>query len=459
MAHLAEEGAFSTDEPLPPALGVVRWDKAGRVLLLRPQTGRWVTATPVGAEIVELCDGRRSVRDIANLLATRYDLDVTRAETDVRSFLAELSRAGFLGLPLAMPSPSLDGLALHVTGRCALQCRHCYGSPGTPTATEPTVALLQSVVEQARALGAQSFKLTGGDPLCRPEVLTALADSLEGTTVTVLTAGLAPYDELRALLRRDNWQLQISLDGADAATHGWFRGAGRFDCLAANLSALAEAGLTKRVRLSTCLSRANHDQIEAIIALALNFGVHGLHLVRVSRQGRAELHWDELDLTEAQWRETYARLAKLHSRYHPRLLLTGFLSDYLSSCLGYPSTRGCSLGRQVMVDLDGRVYPCIMMTRPEDCLGNLNEQSLAACLASERLDRLRQSCEARLTDDAVCGACDWRLVCRGACPGWAVSQGGSTDERDELCALRRELLPQLILSLAGPVTSEAPCQS
>ena len=214
------------------------------------------------------------------------------------------------------------------------------------------------------------------------------------------------------------------------------------------------------MRLSTCLSRPNRDQIEAIVARALGWGADGLHLVRVSRQGRAALHWDELDLAPTEWCETYARLAELHSRYHTRLLLTGFLSDYLSSCLAYPSTRGCSLGRQVMLDLDGRVYPCIMMTRPEDCLGSLHEQSLASCLASERLQRLRASCEARLDDEAVCGACDWRQVCRGACPGWPVAQGGSTAERDELCAVRRELLPQLVLGLKGtaPGTGgETPC--
>lgn len=458
MGRQEEGGGPAPDQPLPALPDVVCWESAGRVLLLRPGTGRWLISTPTGAEVVKLCDGRRRGRDVAAVLAARYGLDPARAEADVRAFACELDRAGFLSPPLAVSPPSLEGVALHLTSRCALRCRHCYGSPGTPGAPEPSVALLRSAVEQARALGARSFKLTGGDPLCRPEAISGLREPLAGTTVTVLTAGLAPCDELRALLQQPGWLLQVSLDGADAAVHDWFRGAHAFDRLTANLNALAQMGLARRVRLSTCLARANHHQIEAIVGLALDWGVYGLHLVRVSRQGRAARHWAELDLTDAEWCQTYAHLAELHSRYRTRLLLTGFLSDYLASCVGHPTTRGCPLGRQVMVDLDGRVYPCIMMTRPEDCLGNLNRESLASCLASERLARLREACAARLTDQAGCGACDWRLVCRGACPGWPVAQGRRLEDRDELCALRRELLPRLILSLSGPAAGgETPC--
>jgi radical SAM protein with 4Fe4S-binding SPASM domain len=106
------------------------------------------------------------------------------------------------------------------------------------------------------------------------------------------------------------------------------------------------------------------------------------------------------------------------------------------------------------------VYPCIMLGTPEMCLGDLTEEPLAACLA--RADGIRALCEARVTDGAVCGGCDWRMICRGACPGWPLVQDGTLSRTDDLCEVRRELFPAMTFELteeraasAAPVASAA----
>jgi radical SAM protein with 4Fe4S-binding SPASM domain len=448
--------------PAPCARPFARWDQANRTLLLRPETGAWVVVEGAGAEIAELCDGVRSPEDIARCLSRTYDVDPTIAYRDVQQHLARLEAAGFFRAAedgvharAARATEGLEALSLHVTGRCTLECRHCYASE---TVEEPPIELLVSAARQARKLGARRFNLTGGDPLLRPEALEALAEPMAGVNVTVLTNGLAPAEELARLITERGWELQVSLDGARAETHDWYRGPGAHAQVAANLDALAVQGLTRSVTLSVCLSRVNRAEVEEIVQQALAWGIPRVHLARVSRHGRAVASWDQLSLPPEEWADTYRELARVHARYRDRLELTGFLADYLRGCLARPDTRGCRPGQQAMVDLQGRVYPCIMLGTPGMCLGNLTQEPLAACLA--RADGIRAVCAARLSDETVCGGCEWRMICRGACPGWPLVQDGTLMRTDDLCEVRGELFPGMIFELAQeraarpvPVTS------
>ncbi len=455
-----------TSEPWPGPISslrpFIRRDCGRRSLFLRPATGAWVIVEGVGAEVIQLCDGSRTADAIAASIADSYRADRQSVRADVETYLVALRNAGFLrdAAPGSPQPPKLRGLALHVTTRCPLACRHCYASPAADSREDPPLDLLVSAVEQARTHGARVIKLTGGDPLARPEALEAIARSAQDAEVTVLTSGMAPAERLRALLVEPQWTLQISLDGADADTHDWYRGAGSHERLRQNLDVLAADGLLRRVTLCVCLSRLNRHQVEPIVRQAIDWGVGGVHLARISRHGRAQEHWSELSLSPGEWQQTYLQLADVYRRCRPHIKLTGFLIDNLLSCVAHPQTRGCVVGRHVMMDLDGLVYPCIMMGKPETCLGDLRTDSLADILAAERLAAIQQACEQRLADLDVCGACDWRMICRGACPGWPLVQNGTLQRTDDLCSVRRELFPTILFDLAetaGTQPGATPC--
>ncbi len=444
--------------PIPSLRPFVRRDCGKRSLFLRPDTGAWVVVEGGGAEVIELCDGTRDAHAIAGLIAERYGADPRSVRADVNAYLVALRRAGFCrDAPVGPPQDSmLEGLALHVTTLCPLSCRHCYASPAAESRHDPPLDLLVSAVEQARALGACVIKVTGGDPLARPEALEALDRSADGAEVTVLTSGMAPVEQLRALLVERGWALQISLDGADAQTHDWYRGAGSYQRLKQNLDALSAENLLGNVTLCACLSRINRHQIEPVVQQAIDWGVGSVHLARVSHHGRAEQYWSELNLGPDEWAETYLQLADIHQRHSEHIRLTGFLIDNLLSCVARPDTRGCVLGRHVMMDLDGLIYPCVMMGKPETCLGDLRTQTLADILAADRLSAIRRACHERLTQVEVCGACDWRMICRGACPGWPLIQDGTLKRTDDLCGVRRELFPRILFRLADSAGAQPP---
>lgn len=60
------------------------------MILLDPASGEYFTLDDVGGRIWELCDGTKSVDDIAAVLASEYDAPVEEIRADALELLNEL---------------------------------------------------------------------------------------------------------------------------------------------------------------------------------------------------------------------------------------------------------------------------------------------------------------------------------------------------------------------------------
>ena len=66
----------------------------GRTVLLAPE--QVLTPNPVALEVLRLCDGARSVQEIAAVLSERYDADLTEIANDILPVLQNLADNGLL---------------------------------------------------------------------------------------------------------------------------------------------------------------------------------------------------------------------------------------------------------------------------------------------------------------------------------------------------------------------------
>lgn len=64
----------------------------GEVIVCHPARTNVQVLNGVGSDVWVLIDGRRSVNDIARLLADKYRIDVDRVQRDVLVFVEELRR-------------------------------------------------------------------------------------------------------------------------------------------------------------------------------------------------------------------------------------------------------------------------------------------------------------------------------------------------------------------------------
>lgn len=66
------------------------------VVVLNPNDGQYFSLDEVGGRIWDLCDGSRSVTEIAEVLSTEYEAPAAEIGTDALELLAELDREGLV---------------------------------------------------------------------------------------------------------------------------------------------------------------------------------------------------------------------------------------------------------------------------------------------------------------------------------------------------------------------------
>lgn len=66
------------------------------MVLVHPVQGKVRVLNPVGARVWELADCRRTLGEIIEMIATEYQVDITRVAGDVSAFCADLEQRGVL---------------------------------------------------------------------------------------------------------------------------------------------------------------------------------------------------------------------------------------------------------------------------------------------------------------------------------------------------------------------------
>jgi len=74
------------------------------VLVHDPDRGKVHVLNASGGKVIELCDGTRTVAEVAVYLAGVYSIDIGRAQSDVKRVLGEFEALGIVELALQAPA-------------------------------------------------------------------------------------------------------------------------------------------------------------------------------------------------------------------------------------------------------------------------------------------------------------------------------------------------------------------
>ncbi len=81
--------------PALPRFVKLRHDKGrDRWIMLAPE--RILTPDPIAVEVLNLCDGEKSVGEISNHMAEIYNAPIDVIEKDIKAMLQDLADKGFL---------------------------------------------------------------------------------------------------------------------------------------------------------------------------------------------------------------------------------------------------------------------------------------------------------------------------------------------------------------------------
>jgi mycofactocin biosynthetic radical S-adenosylmethionine protein MftC len=320
-------------------------------------------------------------------------------------------------------------LTWEITYACNLGCVHCLSSSGRRAPDELSTAEATRLIDDWAAMRVFYVNVGGGEPMVRPDFFRLMEHAVSrGVGVKFSTNG-SRIDAAAArwVAGTDRLDVQISLDGADAAVNDAIRGAGSYANARHAMDLLAGHGFA--FKLNHVVTRRSAGSLDALLELARGYGAQ-LRLTRLRPSGRGREVWEQLRLTQAQNRRLYHWL-----RAHPEVL-TGDSFFHLSA-LGEPldGLSMCGAGRVVCcVDPRGDVFACPFVLVDEFRAGNVRERPFAEIWRDSPLFRRLRATHV----EGGCRTCGAYDRCQGGCMAVKHFAGMALDDPDPECVRRPE---------------------
>jgi len=318
--------------------------------------------------------------------------------------------------------PALRQIYFYLTEGCNLACRHCWVAPKFDAQGDNKVfipvELFEAAIREAKPLGLDSVKLTGGEPLMHPQ-LSKLLDVLrrEEVNLTIETNGLLCTPSIAADIAKSTKRfVAVSIDGADASTHEWIRGvSGSFKKAKQAVRNLVDAGIRTQVIFS--IMRHNVDQVEAILRLAESLGAESVKFNVVQPTARGEkLHVAEETLSIGE----LIRLGRhVETGLAPATKMHVFFSYPLAfrslSHIADGDSCACNILNIIGVIPNGQWALCGIGQHVQDLVfGTVEKDSLEEVWrTNSTLNILRTGLPTQL--EGVCSRCLMKQYCLGSC--------------------------------------------
>lgn len=264
----------------------------------------------------------------------------------------------------------IDYLRISVTDRCNERCTYCMpkGYQGWADKSDHLSADdLLRIATAACSLGFRKFRLTGGEPLIRRDIVEIAERlwNLPGVeTLGISTNGTRLKDLALPLRQAGVRTLNISLDALDPEVYHHVTG-GRIHDVLEGIAAAKEAGF-ERIKLNTVLMKGvTETQLEPLLDFAArnNFPLRFIELMPLSRPDML-LPEHFLSIAELQKylgggenlepaQET--RIGHGPARYY-RLRSNGALVGFIGALTNLDFCGACN---KLRLTSDGKLRPCL----------------------------------------------------------------------------------------------------
>jgi radical SAM enzyme (rSAM/lipoprotein system) len=257
----------------------------------------------------------------------------------------------------------LTQLFWECTLRCNLACRHCGSDCKQISAIKDMPKEDFGRVLDSVAAAIDSHKvminITGGEPLCRPD-LEACGRMIYEKEFPwgMVTNGLALTPQrYERLLRSGLRAMTISLDGI-GETHDWMRGhKGSFEKAAAAIKMVIDSGEIA-FDVVTCVNKRSYAQLVDIKEFLISLGLKDWRLFTVFPVGRAAQD-PELQLSNEEFRGLmeFIKATRKEGRIKAEYGCEGFLGNYEGDVRShfYTCQAGITVGS---VLADGSISAC-----------------------------------------------------------------------------------------------------
>ncbi|MFA7501960.1 MAG: GTP 3',8-cyclase MoaA [Anaerovoracaceae bacterium] len=170
-------------------------------------------------------------------------------------------------------------LRLSVTELCNLRCRYCMPAEGIEKKAHDDMMSEEDMITAVRAaasLGIHKLRITGGEPLVKPNILSICEKSaaVEGIREVCLTTNGTLLPELAVPLREAGvHRINVSLDTLDPAKYAHMTRGGALADAVSGLEAALAAGFDKIKINAVLIGGFNDDEIPTLADLTKRYPV------------------------------------------------------------------------------------------------------------------------------------------------------------------------------------------
>lgn len=329
----------------------------------------------------------------------------------------------------------IENVSLNLTQACNLHCATCYLSDRESSPQKLDVDAVIAFLEKLgpRLSRAASISLLGGEPFLHPEGVLAVAEWAQRRRLScnVSTNGTVPLGPIIPSLRRTGLRVQVSLDGATARTNDAIRGMGSYERALNTAQALIAGKIHTTLSLVAC--RENLAELGDYLRLARRIGASEARILPLKRLGNAEQNHLEPAPQLAILQGIADELARDPSL---ETLLQSDLYAIMRNLVRDSSRRGsCGSGTQtLLVQPDGRIFPCANSTWTEAQLGTVND-------VPETVVAKGAEWGSGISIDKPshpCYGCAVKRWCLAGCPGETQQRDGGLRNRHWNCTDLKE---------------------
>ena len=332
-------------------------------------------------------------------------------------------------------------LQFHITGRCNLQCKHCYRTEGDVETLSYDDVI--SAIEQFKDLRTKynlqhnikrkaHINITGGEPFFRKdikEILLYLGRNKEHFTYGVLSNGSFIDDEMiKILLETEVTFVQLSIDG-NKNMHDFLRAEGDYDRVLKTAEYLEKCGI--KTYISFTANKENYKYLPCVAKECRKRKISKLWSDRLVPIGNGQ-EMQQLTIARDDLAKYIKQLKKARGNFlirtlYPKTQVT------LNRALQFQGSIGemysCSAGNSLItIDEFGNIMPCRRL--PIIC-GNIFEKTLTDVYYNNNTFRLlRQNISPK-----ECSQCKYSYYCKGGAKCQSYAMHNSLYRADPSCPL------------------------
>lgn len=339
-------------------------------------------------------------------------------------------------LELAWEKPILA--QVEITNKCNQTCLFCStGQKKHKIKPDLSLEQWQIIVTKLKHLGVRRLDFTGRESFMNPDFGPLLAACKQlGFEIKVNTNGTFDVSEILD----DVDELVFSVHGFRANHDRITNNPGSFDLIEANIGKTVKAGVKASINMSLLKSNY-HETIPVFCYFDKKYGIHKFAPAFPVPSLFGETFAGEELLVDEELVADYA--SKLNSIGLDRVILKhGFHSIFINDRKHYQDNGlllpNCAAGKyKLLIESDGRVYPCNFFKSHEFFCGNiLTEDEHIIWKSGKGFNIFRDLIlKEKIPEDCI--NCLKKTRCFSGCRAWSLTykEGGFENVKDRRCEL------------------------